>query len=258
LNAHIVVVAYTLAEDLYNLYASCAHPDIHFHIFLHSRFPDVVTACEQIAERPQVTLYPYGVNRGLATSWNEGLINAYAVGADVALIANDDAIAAPGDALRIAEAAIDHREKYMVSGMGVDLATGERKDMLFSLAAVNPVALDTIGYFDQNFYPIYFEDIDWYTRAKLAGLERMCIPTTNLIHAGSKSRHALPANNAQHEQTFPRNRAYYGRKWGCADQGTETYTVPFHEARFTLKITAEDRHAPYPGFNRTDHEVVTV
>jgi GT2 family glycosyltransferase len=254
----IIVVAYALAEDLLTLYASCAHPEVRFHLFLHSRFPDVVAACEQIAERPQVTLYPYGFNRGLATSWNEGLIAAYANGADVALIANDDAIAAPGDVLKLAEAAVSHREKYMVSGRGIDLSTGERKDMLFSLAAVNPVALETIGYFDENFLPIYFEDIDWYYRAKLAGLERMCIPTTNLIHAGSKSRHSLPANSAQHEQTFPRNRAYYGAKWGCADQGTESYTVPFNDARFTLKITAENRHVPYPGYNREDTGIVTV
>lgn len=254
----INVVAYALANDLRELYSSCAGRDIFFNIFLHSQFPDVVETCEELAQRPHVSYYPYGYNRGLARSWNDGLILSSEMGADVCMIANDDALAASGDVHKLAQAAFTNPDKYMVSGMGLDMSTGVHKDMLFSLCAINPIALEIIGYFDQNFFPIYWEDIDWYYRARLAGLERMCVMDTNLMHIGSKSRWTNAANNAQHEITFPRNRAYYGRKWGCADQGGETYRVPFNDNRFGLKIAAEDRECPYPGYNREDTEIVTI
>lgn len=255
----IIVVAYGLAEDLLTLYETANRLNIMWHVFLHSQFSDVVKACEKLARERNVCYYPYGVNRGLAKSWNEGLLTAYRQGADVAMIANDDILITYWDVKELAYNALSNPNAYMVSGMGHDLSTNKfDTDMLFSLAAINPIALKTIGYFDQNFYPIYFEDIDYYRRATLAGLERLTVGNTNIIHAGSKSRWSVPANNAQHETTFALNRQYYGRKWGCVDQGTETFTVPFNDARFGLKIAADDRHAPYPGYDRTDQEIVTI
>lgn len=252
----IITVAYGLADDLLRLFESANQQNVMWHLFLHSQYPDVVKACHQLSRYHNVILYDYGVNRGLAKSWNEGLIEACRQSADVALIANDDAIAGDGDVDLLAEAACLNRDRYMVSGLGTDQSTGERKDMLFSLAAVNPIALETIGYFDQNFAPIYFEDIDWYYRAKLAGLERLCIPQTNIIHAGSKSRHLV--DETQFMANFVANCAYYGAKWGCADQGSETYMLPFNDSRFDLKISADQRHASYPDYNRTEQERVSI
>jgi len=112
MNVHIIVVAYGLADDLRKLYESVEGEDserlnaetqrgrgaeITWHVFLHSQIPPVVEACYDLASRAKVWLYPYGINRGLARSWNEGLYNAYQDGADVALIANDDVLAGPGD-----------------------------------------------------------------------------------------------------------------------------------------------------------------
>jgi GT2 family glycosyltransferase len=257
MNIHIVVVAYGLADDLLTLVWSANAPAIHWHIFLHSQFPDVVKACSLLAMRKNVRYYPYGVNRGLAKSWNEGLINAYQSGADVALIANDDAIATDRDIAMLVEAALFNPNAYLVSGWGRHLSTGERGDMLLSLAAINPVALDTIGCFDENFFPIYYEDIDYYRRAALAGLPHVIVTSTDIMHAGSKSLYTVPGNAAQHDITFRRNQLYYEQKWG-GDKGSERFTVPFNDAQFGLGIEDARRHTPYPGYDRTDQEVVTI
>lgn len=259
---HVVVVAYGLADDLRRLYESIAHPEVALHIYLHSTFADVVQVCNELAERPQVTLYAYGTNRGLATSWNDGLLAAYEAGAEVAMIANDDAYAAPGDVFRLAEHAIAHRDLYAVSGEGLDVPSNTRRDLLFSLCAVNPIALEQIGMMDENFFPIYWEDIDWYRRAALAGLRRECITTTNLVHQGSKSRTVTPIAHDEQVRQFRLNRDYYIRKWGgtqMGDQGEpETYVTPFNDPHLGLYIAPADRRAPYPGYNRVDQEIVTA
>ncbi len=233
MNIHITVVAYGLADDLRKLFDSADGPDVTWHIFLHSQFPDVMRVCYDLAARGNVWLYPYGRNRGLARSWNDGLYDSYADGADVALIANDDAVAGSGDVDRIAQAALANRDKYLVSGIGHDLHEDRLGNMLLALAAINPVALETIGYFDTNFQPIYYEDIDYYRRAKLAGLEALCVGFTHIVHAGSKSLHQVPGQQDIHAATFHVNRAYYSAKWG-GDNGEETYERPFGEPEASL------------------------
>lgn len=262
INIHIVTVAYGLSSDLLKLYDSANIPEATWHIFLHSRFPDVVAACHALNRRGNVEIYDYGVNRGLAKSWNEGLIEAYTDGADVALIANDDAYTDDReDVYRIAVTAIREPRAYFTQGMGLDLATDQRVPMRFALAAVNPIALRTVGLFDENLFPIYFEDTDWLRRAELAhawaGHFALTVKDTSLVHAGSKSRWTVPGNDAQHQRTFAANREYYIKKWG-GDQGQEQYPVPFNDPRFGLHIEAEARNAPYPGYNRTDQEIVTL
>jgi len=247
----LIVVAYGLAEDLVLLFSRSDSSKVHWYLFLHSQVEEVVAVCERLAARPNVRYYPYGENRGLAKSWNEGLIDGYHDGMDVMLIANDDAAPQYGDATRIARAAARNRDYYMVSGWGFDARALQSGDMLFSLAAINPVALEKIGYFDENFYPIYYEDRDYYRRAQLAGLGHMCIPSTHILHAGSKSRSIVPIQ--QHEEQFERNKAYYLRKWG-GEKEYELFETPFNDPALGWKIRTNERNAPYPGYNRMDRE----
>ena len=248
----VVVVAFGLADDLENLLNRLVfQPGLFVYLFLHSRIPAVEQVCRRYAVYLNVRLYDYGVNRGLAKSWNEGLIDGYRDGMDVMLIANDDALPEHGDATRIARAALHNPGDYMVSGWGFDAQRNQSGDMLFSLAAINPIALETIGYFDENFFPIYYEDVDYYRRASLAGLERRCFPGTHILHAGSKSLGVTAAHI--HEDRFARNQAYFFRKWG-GEKGHEQFTTPFNDPALGIRIGAADRGAPYGEYDRTDRE----
>jgi GT2 family glycosyltransferase len=253
LHIHLIVVAFALAEDLLKLYEAANASNITWHIFLHSNFADVVEVCESIAiGNRQVHLYDYRKNRGLARSWNDGLFLAYRRdAADIALIANDDALPAEGDVQKIAEFAFLHPEFYRVTGFGYDVGGGFAGDMRFAMCAVNPVALEAIGYFDENFWPVYFEDIDWYLRAELAGLKHHMVQDTHIVHQGSKTFHTA-GEQALHHTRFRANRAYYKAKWGADENNPAVFTMPFGDPALELKISAEQRHAPYPGYNRGD------
>lgn len=255
MNIHIVVVAYGLADDLLKLFYTANADNITWHLFLHSHIEAVVQACQVIRHAsPKVHFYNYGYNRGLSASWNEGLYNAYYEGADVAMIANDDAIPAGGDVERIAQAALHHPKAYMVDGYGYDVKENSYGNMRFSLAAINPIALEKLGCFDENFFPIYYEDMDWFYRARLAGLELYTVPDTNIVHQGSKSLTITPSN--LHHLTFTLNQKYYMRKWN-GDKGSETFTIPFNDPRFDLHIPYSISHNPYGEYDRTDRHLAS-
>lgn len=246
----IVVVAYALSEDLARLYDSIHTQqygrDVYWQIYIHSRRHDVLRVCDQIASSNQrVKLWPFGINRGLARSWNDGWKAAKAAGSEFVFIANDDARAAPGDLAKLLAAGANAEDDvYMVSGRGWDQRNQEERDQLFSLALLTDTALNRVGMFDVNFWPIYWEDIDWYRRAHLLGLRRRCVDDTNIFHAGSKT-YLTEQNHAEHNQTFHTNRAYYEHKWG-GPMGHEQYARPFNRPELSLFIHPDDAEKPYP------------
>jgi len=260
-NIHIITIAYGLADDLYKLVDSADGAGVHWHIFLHSQFPDVVAMCDELDELKNTHIYPYGTNRGVARSWNEGLHLAYTkYGADVAFIANDDVVCSYADLMKLTTVALNSPEAFMVSGCGHDVRSGADGDMTFSMGAVTRKAIETIGYFDRNFFPMYFEDTDWYRRAYLAtgGMDwKVVVPDTHIIHQGSKSIHTVPGLMEQHHQTFVANREYYLRKWGGLPE-EEMYHLPFDEACYGLCIPYACVDAPYERQNRTDFQIVRM
>ena len=85
----IGVVLITYAIDVTPLIKSMDGPDVSWRIFTHSANQEVIAALNFIPVRsdmrPDIKLYDYRQNRGLAKSWNEGLIDAYAMGADAVI-----------------------------------------------------------------------------------------------------------------------------------------------------------------------------
>lgn len=255
----IIVYAFMLADSLNTLLGRIlAETDAHLYLFLHSQQRDVVIVCESNLSVfqwwPRINYFPYGENRGLARSANDGLIQGYADGCDVMLTCNDDVMPAPGDIEKIAQAAIDNRDRYKVEGMGYDERKKQYGPIEWALAAINPIALETIGYFDENFAPAYYDDTDYSLRARRAGLKSLVAPDTNLRHAGSGSLEQVDRN--VHDDQFMRNQGYYFRKWG-GEKGYELYEQPFNNPAFGLKIAESDRRAPYPGYNRVEREATT-
>ncbi len=47
---------------------------------------------------------------------------------------------------------------------------GVESQFSYHLIAVGRPTFETIGYFDENFYPAYYDDSDWIQRTKLAGI----------------------------------------------------------------------------------------
>jgi GT2 family glycosyltransferase len=234
---------------------ACRH-DLTSIVFSHSRQPAKLQELERLAQRPDVIYLDYGVNRGLAKSWNEGILLAADKGFEVTLVVNEDVLMGAGDVNRLAEAALERPECLLVMGRAYHAYEARWGPSEYGCFAITPRALSTLGCFDENFFPVYCEDSDYRRRAALAGLENYCCPDTNILHGGGESL-GDPALAAQNRVTYQRNREYFIRKWGEVD-GHCRFERPFDDPRFGLYIPPQEREAPYPGHNRQDHEIVQV
>jgi GT2 family glycosyltransferase len=251
----LVVPAYNQPVWIERLVASAAS-DVHevvVRLSLHSTHEPTRLACERLAALPHVRYRAHGENRGLSRTWNDSLLDGYDEGADVVVIANDDVAFSPGDLDRLAAKAIACRDRYIVSCAGYHERHGRRLPSHgYSCFAVNPVALEVLGCFDENFFPAYCEDQDYARRAALAGLSEENCADTEVVHAGSSAIFASEELRQRNARTQALNLAYYARKWG-APAGAERFTTPFGEPSFGLRIAPEDREAPYgAGFDRDD------
>lgn len=255
MNIHLILITYAL--DPTPLFKAADGKDITWNCFMHSRNQAVWDAVIDFEAKGRFEMYDYGVNRGLAKSWNEGIIAAHKFEADVTLIINDDVIATHDDILTLAQTTLDHPECGIVTAWGFNERMGDVRDNGYSLFGINPIAIERVGYFDQNFYPLYFEDSDYTKRLALTNTAFHSCTETNIFHKGSASIGTVAELNRQNNHTFQANNAYFVRKWG-GQPSHETFIRPFGDSRFGLKITAEERHAPYPEYNRTDQDIVKI
>ena len=154
-----------------------------------------------------VTYIDPGFNLGVAASWN--FIIRARPAAPWWLIVNADIEFGAGDLEHLCEAMEDPAPKVAC---------------LFEFGAfgINQAAVDQVGWFDENFHPIYFEDNDYRRRCKLAG-----VPVKQLLSSTRHDNSATIASGfARHnERTFPRNLDYYVAKWG-GPPNHETVTAP--------------------------------
>jgi GT2 family glycosyltransferase len=251
----LVVIAYNQPEGIASLVASAAsrRHDVAVELFLHSDHEPTVAVCEALAGSDHVRHHDHRVNRGVSRSWNDGILASYDDGADVVVVANDDIRFGDGDLDRLADKAAAHRERYVVSCAGPHLRhRGRLPSHGFACFAINPIALATIGCFDENFFPAYCEDQDYSRRARLAGLAEENCAATEVVHAGSSAIFSSPELARANALTQRHNMAYYRAKWG-GDGDHERYDAPWDDPAIPLRIAPERRHAPYgPAHDRAD------
>lgn len=100
----------------------------------------------------------------------------------------------------------------------------------FAFFAVQPIVFDIVGYWDEGFYPAYFEDNDWHYRIKLTDENKIkFIPGESYHMVSVTLKRMTPERQNQHHRDFERNRDRYIRKWGGLPYH-EVYTVPWNGA----------------------------
>ncbi len=164
--------------------------------------------------------YHTGRNMGVARAWNLGIRDVLADPEETHLVICSQSVVFGRTGGRDLKASITDDEwgsEYV--GLGWHLNTFSRK------------FLETFGYFDENFYPAYFEDTDALYRM---GLLDMPSPREN-----GRSRPYFHIDAACHidggalkdgkvSVDFTMLQAYYRAKWGGL-QGDETYRRPFNQ-----------------------------
>jgi GT2 family glycosyltransferase len=86
-------------------------------------------------------------------------------------------------------------------------------------------AYKKVGKFDENFFPAYFEDNDYFRRMQLAGVTIIVNPMLNpVVYRNSMTIQKTPELN----NGFEKNRQYYISKWG-GQPTQETFSTPFNQ-----------------------------
>lgn len=172
----------------------------------------------------RLTLHQPRENLGVAASWNYALQFAHP-DAHVAIV-NDDVMPEPNDLALLYGCAESHRGK----------AIHARVDC-FSFFLQTPETAVEVGYYDEHFWPAYYEDVDYERRLVLAGVNRIDVtpprrkdPSQTLAGADDALRRTI-------EDGLRENHDYYCRKWG-GPPTEERFTRPF-EDRATLPLRSE-------------------
>lgn len=93
---------------------------------------------------------------------------------------------------------------------------------------------EKIGYADVNFWAGgYFEDNDYCTRGRLAGIKGCGLTASAYFHFWSRTIHQ-GGKGEEHHRQFRNNSAYYEAKWGGGFE-REAWSLPFNGKYFTLK-----------------------
>jgi hypothetical protein len=153
-------------------------------------------------------------NRGVAASWNLGIDEMERRGADWLIIVSAAIRFGPPGGLDFLAALDEH-----LDALAVEAAQG----IGWHLIAINKRTFERIGRFDENFYPAYFEDIDFGRRMWIE-FDQEQWPRTFADVSIAGTSHGVDLGGAVVNNGVLAK--YYRWKWG-GDKGYETHTKPF-------------------------------
>ena len=156
-----------------------------------------------------VTYLPMPANLGVAASWNLG-IKCFPY-ADRWFIASNDVVFRPGALERLSEA---HRDKITLASMFPH----------WQAFCVGYGAVRRLGLFDEAYFPAFFEDNDYNTRANHHGVEIVRMDL-DLEHDNSSTLRSDEHFVQRNSETFDSNHAYYREKMNRGDFGPGGWSV---------------------------------
>lgn len=181
-------------------------------------FIDLVQSIDYPIDRIYVHKNYENGNEGVARGWNEGLKRFKELDIDVAIVSNDDVVFLQG--------CIDRLVSRVQQGYDLVTASNtrdfpQRKDYVggveeldFACFAVNPARfLDKMGYFDERFWPAYFEDTDMKRRLWGESAAYARDADAQMFHSGSVTQN-WGGQMTVTSQMFEANRERYIEKWG--------------------------------------------
>lgn len=181
-------------------------------------------------------------NRGVSGAWNEGMRRARDAGYRYAVVANDDLKFEPGSLQGIYDtlidtgaAAVSPNQQRLPRRIDSFEHDGIRAGADFFCFAIDiEQVTEEAGWFDQNFFPAYFEDNDMHHRMHLKGLTTLLHTDMVVIHEGSATQNYDRKNPNVTSVRFEAHRSYFDRKWGGLP-GKTTFATPFNHADVTVR-----------------------
>jgi GT2 family glycosyltransferase len=177
-------------------------------------------------------------NLGVAGSWNHIARTRpgpwFLVGNDIKFL--------PGDVAKTNAVLSRNADATIVHAMGC------------SAFVLTEVGVRTLGYFDENFYPAYFEDNDYLRRVSISGAKTVGVPDFTGIHGepphsyGSCTINSDKRLQMRNLTTFGNGMKYYIEKWG-GEPAKEKFRTPFNRdvplGYWTLDASLRDRNTNF-------------
>lgn len=212
--------------------------------------PSVASALDEVQSEGAVDLHVHKPDRnlGVAGSWN-WVMRTFSDVEYWVHMGNDIALHT-GDLQLIDEGMQRHPELSLRTAM---------PKFGYGLFTMRPSCLHAAGWFDENFYPAYFEDGDYRYRLLLLGVAFARIGDApdetdhcQMVHGeapswGSQTINADPELRRANDISFTNNREYYVRKWGGLPR-EERFTAPFNDPE--IPVSFWERDAMHAGKNR--------
>lgn len=162
-------------------------------------------------------------NKGVAGSCNEALRQAQ----EWWLHSNDDVEWAPDVLEKLSAAAEADQKAHAPQNQSLMFLPDYGVGSAFTLFLMHKSIVDVIGWWDESFFPIYFEDNDFGYRMNLAGVKRRVVEACQYTHHTSSTVRSLdPEAQQAHHRNFEKLKAYYSQKWGGPPE-QERFTRPF-------------------------------
>ena len=162
---------------------------------------------------PRVRVFAQTSNLGVAASWNLICKTAFEGGYTHALILNDD-IELVGNEYELLKTISNHGDNKLLVQSGT-----------WCVICVSKKVFETIGNFDEQFFPAYFEDNDYERRIKMQSdvfvLREPGLDPT--LYRNSMTIKKEPTLNSN----FERNKRLYVSKWG-GEPHKETFGTPYN------------------------------
>jgi len=188
-------------------------------------------------------IFNFKENIGVSGAWNFGIYHAiHKLDCSYFLVVNNDIIIHP-EAVKIMMQTLKPPEVVMATATNVSGKIPIAEDILkiplpekeeltecpdFSCFMVKKETIDKVGWFDEKFYPAYFEDNDYHYRIKLAGLLAYKNSRALYYHFGSRTIKESEEVKTKCNIGYSVNREYYKEKWG-GEPGKETFRTPFNK-----------------------------
>lgn len=193
-------------------------------------------------------------NTGVAEAWDRGIDEMYRTGADWLIIISA--------AMRFGEKKgldmLQQIEKHSYANIihfakadvpeqnyaGADSPPYDSGVFYWHCTAVNRKVFDRIGYFDPNFYPVYYEDTDFDLRFQKGfdDPQRLILP---IDAQGSTIGHGVKLGGI--EAPAEPNILYFVQKWGRSPEAAVLgeYNKPFNDSDNPLSYFPEVRGRKY-------------
>lgn len=197
----------------------------------------------KLKNQKDTTVFNFNTNYGVGPSWNLGIkIAIQKFSCNKFFIPNNDillnentidllceAIESPKTAL-ISARDISGEVNYPEEVINIKTEnTGKTSEAPeFSCFMLKKETIKEVGFFDEKFYPAYFEDNDYHYRIRLKGKVALKLHKAVYFHFGSRTIKSNEEVRNKSNIGYMINREYFFKKWG-GEPGHELYKTPFNK-----------------------------